>query len=60
MGNKKKFLNAVNLLKEIGYKNVSYKLYNKMRHEILNEKDSQKVFKDISNKIEEWEKIFEK
>ena len=55
MGSKKKFLNAVNLLKEVGYKNVSYKIYSKMRHEILNEKDREKVFKDISDKIEEWE-----
>ncbi len=26
-----------------------------MRHEILNEKTGKKVFKDISDKIEEWE-----
>lgn len=42
-----KFYQAVNLMKEVGYKDVSSKLYLTMRHEILNETDHQKVFDDI-------------
>ncbi len=38
---------AQNFLKEIGYQNVSGKLYQGMRHEILNEKDKKIVFEDI-------------
>ena len=38
---------AQNFLKEIGYQNVSEKLYQGMRHEILNEKDKKTVFEDI-------------
>lgn len=38
---------AQDFLKEIGYKNVSGKLYQGMRHEILNEKDQKKVFEDV-------------
>lgn len=43
---------AQDFLKEIGYRNISGKLYSGMRHEILNEKDNQKVFEDIVNWIE--------
>lgn len=55
MTNIKMFKQSVELLKQVGYKNVNYKLYNDMRHEILNEPDKQEVYKDILNKIKEWE-----
>ncbi len=43
---------AQGFLKEIGYQNVFGKLYEGMRHEILNEKDKKKVFDDILKWIE--------
>lgn len=42
-----KWIDAQNLLKEIGYKNVTNKLYEKYRHEILNEVDNDKIYLDI-------------
>lgn len=44
---KKAFTNAMKLLKRKGYKNVSGKMYKDMRHEILNETDSARVYRDI-------------
>lgn len=38
---------AVCLMKEIGYGNTDLTLYPGMRHEILNEKDKQKVWNDV-------------
>lgn len=43
---------AQDFLREVGYQNVSGKLYQGMRHEILNEKDKKKVFEDILNWID--------
>lgn len=43
----KKFLQAVNKMKEIGYKNTDYKLYKNMYHEIFNEAGREQVFNDI-------------
>lgn len=51
--NKIKFEKLVKFLKEIGYRNVKSKLYKNMKHEILNEKDNKKVYKDILNFINE-------
>lgn len=48
----KKWEMAQSFLKEIGYQKVSGKLYEGMRHEILNEKDKKKVFEDILKWIE--------
>lgn len=44
---------AQDFLKEVGYQKVSGKLYQGMRHEILNEKDNKIVFEDIIKWIEE-------
>lgn len=44
---KKAFANAMKLLKKQGYKNVSGKMYKGMRHEILNEIDKERVYRDI-------------
>lgn len=38
---------AMKLIKKQGYKNVSGKMYKGMRHEILNEIDKERVYKDI-------------
>lgn len=50
--NQKKFTDAVNFLKYSGYKTVSYRLFEGMRHEILNETDKQIVFEDIAETLE--------
>lgn len=54
MINHKKFDEAVQFLKDVGYQNVTSKLYPGMRHEILNEIDQQKVFQDILTKLNQW------
>ena len=38
-----KWNEAQNFLKNIGYQDIQNKLYENMRHEILNEKENQKV-----------------
>lgn len=52
MISKKKFLQAVERMKKIGYKNVDYKLYPGMYHEIFNEKDKMTVYNDMLNMLE--------
>ena len=44
---KGKLADAMRLLKEIGYNDVRCKLYAKMRHDILHEKDKMRVYRDI-------------
>ena len=43
----KAFHKAAELIRRVGYKNTTEKLYPGMRHEILNETDRQQVWKDI-------------
>ena len=43
----KKFFSAVFSLEKIGYESISHRLFDGMRHEILNEKNSINVWKDI-------------
>ena len=38
---------SINTLKKVGYKNISYKEYDHMQHEILNEKDNRLAYDDI-------------
>lgn len=45
--NANKFQELVEFIKECGYNNVNSKLYDKMRHELLNEIQNQIVYKDI-------------
>lgn len=45
---KNDFNNAVQFMRDIGYKNVEKKLYAGMRHEILNETERVKVYDDIT------------
>lgn len=54
MGNHKSFEEAVQMLRDVGYTNVTSKLYKGMRHEILNEKDCNKVYRDILTQLEVW------
>lgn len=46
---KKKFNALIVFLKELGYANISQKLYKNNRHEILNEKNKSNIYKDILN-----------
>lgn len=45
---------TVNNLEEHNFNNVSYKLYEHMRHEILNEEIKEEVFDDIYNWLEKF------
>lgn len=47
MENIRKFARAVHSIRYAGYRNVRGKVYPDMRHEILNEKEHEKVFRDI-------------
>lgn len=40
-------------LRKIGYKNVKNKLYDGLRHEILNEENKEEIYGDILKFIEE-------
>lgn len=51
--NEEKWIQSQDFLKKKGYKNISRILYDGMRHEILNEKENEKVFKDILKWIQE-------
>jgi len=42
-----KFYQAVNFMKERGYSDVSSRLYEGLRHEILNEKECETIFADV-------------
>ena len=54
--NEKKFNEAVQLIKEVGYKHVSSKLFENMQHEILNEKNKEIVYQTILKTLQFWEK----
>ena len=43
----KKFLKLVDFLKELGYKDVTSKLYKGLKHEILNEEEKNIIYKDV-------------
>ena len=51
--NENKWLQTHNFLRELGYQNVSGKLYHGLRHEIHNEPEKQTVFNDLLKFIEE-------
>ena len=46
-GSTKGLDDSINTLKKVGYKNISYKEYDHMQHEILNEKDNRLAYDDI-------------
>lgn len=49
IGNKKKFLNEIQFMKKLGYRNIHYILYPKLRHELLNEVGNENIYQDILN-----------
>lgn len=48
IGNVRKFASAVQSMRRAGYRDVKGKLYRGMRHEILNEKNREQVYRDIA------------
>lgn len=48
---KRKWYKSQNFLRKLGYSNVSGKLYENLRHEILNEKNNKEIYEDIINFI---------
>ena len=40
-------MKSIKFLKDIGYKNIEYKLYDDMRHAIVLEKNKELVYDDI-------------
>lgn len=49
--NEKRFKEAVEFMRKVGYSRVSYKLYDGMYHEILNEKGKTGVYDDLAEII---------
>jgi alpha-beta hydrolase superfamily lysophospholipase len=41
-------------MEQIGYESVSHRLFDGMRHEILNEKNNIIVYKDIAKTLFSW------
>ena len=54
MLSEKKFIKAVSLLENIGYESISHRLFDGMRHEVLNEKNKMTVYKDIAKTLFSW------
>ena len=50
--NSKAWRKSIKFMQKIGYRNINSKLYDGMRHEILNETDNKLVYNDILNWIE--------
>lgn len=51
--NKRKWIDSQEFLRKIGYKNIKNKLYDGLRHEILNEENKEEIYGDILKFIEE-------
>ena len=49
---RQKFKELEEFLKKLGYKNIRSKLYPELRHEILNEKEYEQIYKDILEFLE--------
>ena len=47
IGGGRKFVKQLQFLKSVGYLHVTGKMYPKMRHEILNEVEKEKVYANI-------------
>lgn len=54
MLSERKFMKSMELLDRVGYESVSHRLFDNMRHEILNEKNSINVYKDIAKTLYSW------
>ncbi|MCD7891173.1 MAG: alpha/beta hydrolase [Ruminococcus sp.] len=54
MLSEKKFFKAISLLERLGYESISHRLFDGMRHEILNEKNNTIVYKDVAKTLFSW------
>ncbi len=54
MVSERDFIKSVHFLRDRGYRSISYKLFDGMRHEILNEKNNQAVYRDIVKTLSSW------
>lgn len=54
MVSERDFIKSVHFLRDRGYTSISYKLFDGMRHEILNEKNNQAVYRDIVKTLSSW------
>ena len=54
MAGEKNLRRAARLLMDAGYRNVGVKLYPGLRHEILNERGKEAVWRDMAGKIDAW------
>lgn len=54
-GNDEKFAQAAQLLRQVGYQNVSSRLFPGMRHEILNETEKSLVYQDVLETLDAWQ-----
>lgn len=53
MISKEKLIESMNYLEFAGFEDVTYRVYHKLRHELINEKGKEIVYKDILKKVEE-------
>ena len=54
MISEKKFMRSVNRLEKMGYESISHRLFDGMRHDVLMEKNSMNVYKDIAKTLFSW------
>lgn len=54
MISEKKFFKAVGMLEKLGYESTSHRIFEGMRHEVLNEKNNIIVWKDIAKSLFSW------
>ena len=59
MGSEERFLEAIEVLRQAGYHNISYQIYPHMRHEVLNEIDKEIVWNDLEEKLMTWNQKIE-
>lgn len=54
MMSEKQFFRALDLMESIGYEKISHRLFDGMRHEILNEENNMTVYKDVAKTLFSW------
>lgn len=54
MVNEKLFISSIEHLKAMGYENITYRIFEDMRHEIINEKGKEAVYSDILDTLNLW------
>ncbi|MCM1528565.1 MAG: lysophospholipase [Alistipes sp.] len=54
MTSEKKFFSSVKKLESVGYESISHRLFDGMRHEVLNEKNNLVVYRDIAKTLFSW------